>query len=64
MTNLVKMMTNLVKVLLPLNPLIADAMIFIIRKTVRNFKMLKTELFPLKKHKQNIIKNLISSGNL
>ena len=45
-------MTNLVKVLLPLNPLIADAMIFIIRKTVRNFKMLKTELFPLKKHKQ------------
>ena len=56
------------KALLPLNPLIADAITFIIIETVRISK--RSKLHRLKKKqkqneiKTNIIKNLISSENL
>ena len=61
------MMTKLIKGLLPLNLLIADAIIFIIIETVRISKFSKPNIFLFlkkKKVKANIIKNLISSEKL
>ena len=62
------MMTKLIKGLLPLNLLIADAIIFIIIETVRISKFSKPNIFffflKKKKVKTNIIKNLISSEKL
>ena len=52
------------KALLPFNPLIADAVTFIIIETARVSKCPKLNIFLKKKVKINIIKYLISSENL
>ena len=60
--------SEVMKALLPLNPLRADAITFIIIETARTSKCLKLNSFLLffkkKKVKTNIIKNLIYSENL
>ena len=53
-------MAKLLKALLPLNPLVADAITFIIIETVRISKCFKLVFFKKKKYKKKI-KYLISS---